>query len=523
MLKLLQEFKNFREEIKNEINQSSQAFSSLINGFDILLITKENAHIIKNTMNSSKIMVFDQCEIFQNRYLFICLEQIFIIINENDFDLITNFFYLNSNSEMHFLSDYILNFFAMKIVNNNNILFKASIYNSESTVSKFVSEFMSRINSNKKCQIWNYIEKCFFTYVIEKYLIKQDRIIEYKKFFDSSLNKVDIKKNNYITIKTYSQGTSTINQLIYFFENGNFYILKSHQKTNYFEREKKNYYSVHHPFISKFYGTTNIEGQNALILGYVNGITLDKIIKQQKMSLTYKTRIIFQLLIVINYLHEKKFIYRDLKPNNIIIDNYGTLVLIDLDEMISYDDKDKIFSSYAASGDFLDSIFVAPELAKGEPFSFSADIFSVGMIIYFIILEEMPIFQNMQYHYKKFPADYHNYEMIFKKCTQLDEKKRPKISEIINDFYFNILVQFLIFKLEENTIKSIKYIHTEKYFKFWVFLSEIEKPYSIYKIGKMYEKGEILKKNLFKAVDCYKAGAYHNNIQAAFRNLSNKT
>lgn len=43
-------------------------------------------------------------------------------------------------------------------------------------------------------------------------------------------------------------------------------------------------------------------------------------------------------MIVIEYLHNNNFIYRNLKPNNVILDHSGTLVFIDLDRMISCED-----------------------------------------------------------------------------------------------------------------------------------------------------------------------------------------
>lgn len=49
-----------------------------------------------------------------------------------------------------------------------------------------------------------------------------------------------------------------------------------------------------------------------------------------------KFTIIFELIMIINYFHKNGFIYRDLRPNNIIIDeNKNAFFFFDFDQMIT--------------------------------------------------------------------------------------------------------------------------------------------------------------------------------------------
>ena len=69
----------------------------------------------------------------------------------------------------------------------------------------------------------------------------------------------------------------------------------------------------------------------------MNGRTLNKI-SDIHLTKDEKITILFELMITLEFLHRNHFIYRDLKPNNVIIDKNKTIVLIDFDRMINADD-----------------------------------------------------------------------------------------------------------------------------------------------------------------------------------------
>ena len=138
-----------------------------------------------------------------------------------------------------------------------------------------------------------------------------------------------------------------------------------------------------------------------------------------------KIKIIFEIILTISYLHNNGFVYRDLKPNNIIIDNNKNAVLIDFDRMVL---NDEINDEKQRTIDF-NSIFAAPEINYGEVI-FENDIYSIGQIIYFIINEKSPS------HSKKTKIFEKNIEFrqIYYRCTSENIKNRPSISQLIEIF-----------------------------------------------------------------------------------------
>ncbi|KAJ3000191.1 hypothetical protein HDV02_000104 [Globomyces sp. JEL0801] len=75
----------------------------------------------------------------------------------------------------------------------------------------------------------------------------------------------------------------------------------------------------------------------------------------------------------VNHLHQNGIIHRDLKPENILVDDEGHLLLTDFNCSLSL--KDKIPESRAGTLDYL-----APEMFLDEPYKYSVDWWSFGIV-----------------------------------------------------------------------------------------------------------------------------------------------
>ena len=156
------------------------------------------------------------------------------------------------------------------------------------------------------------------------------------------------------------------------------------------DREINNYSKLNHPLLPKFIGTTKIE--NFLVIEFIKGKTLSNI-KQFNLRHDEKIKIIWQLMDVLDFLHHKKHIYRDLKPNNVMIDDNKNVVLIDFDRIIDFNDPHRTCESSPN--------FAAPEI-QSENLTFKCDVYSLGQMIYFIINETEPDIIINKFYIKKF-------------------------------------------------------------------------------------------------------------------------
>jgi serine/threonine protein kinase len=68
----------------------------------------------------------------------------------------------------------------------------------------------------------------------------------------------------------------------------------------------------------------------------VNGLSLDKLRKQKDILISEVKYLLVQLLDTVNYIHSLSVCHRDIKPDNIIVDEYFTLFLIDFNVAVMF-------------------------------------------------------------------------------------------------------------------------------------------------------------------------------------------
>lgn len=145
--------------------------------------------------------------------------------------------------------------------------------------------------------------------------------------------------------------------------------------------------------------------------------------------------IIFELLLTISFIQSKNCIYRNLKPNNIIIDQDKNTILIDFDRLINY--QEDIIDENTTH--YFSNVYICPEIMLGtiKEYTFFEDIYSIGILIYYIMFERFPDNKNdklNEYSFIEFRKNYPNLEKLCERCTQMEPKNRPTIYELVNFF-----------------------------------------------------------------------------------------
>jgi len=208
----------------------------------------------------------------------------------------------------------------------------------------------------------------------------------------------------------------------------------------YIEREMETLTSLHHPNIVQLLGIC-IHGDDVYIVTeYVAGGNLRKRLKREDgtpMSWKLKVTIAKGLALAMTYLHSKKIIHRDLKSHNVLLDGDGRVKLCDfgLARRATPSAGAPQMMTLVGTDDWM-----APEVAAGNDYDQSCDVFSFGMVLYEILSRRKPPERQLINQFAFMPDGVKDHipkdaprglwEMMVE-CASFESSKRPNFVDIV--------------------------------------------------------------------------------------------
>jgi len=171
--------------------------------------------------------------------------------------------------------------------------------------------------------------------------------------------------------------------------------VSSREFNDRFEREAQAISTLNHPNICTLYDV----GPNYLVMEYIEGETLSKLIERGPLTLDKALSYAVQIVDALAAAHSKGVIHRDLKPGNIIITRNGVKVL---DFGLAKVGTEKPSAESAANiqtvtepitraGAMLGTLYyMSPEQVEGKDADERSDIFSFGVVFYEMITGQRP-------------------------------------------------------------------------------------------------------------------------------------
>jgi serine/threonine-protein kinase len=154
-----------------------------------------------------------------------------------------------------------------------------------------------------------------------------------------------------------------------------------------FEREAQMIASLEHPHILPVIDYGLADGLHYIVMRYIEGGSLDERMRRKQLSLQECARFLTQIASALDYAHRKGVVHRDLKPNNVLLDSDENSYLTDFGIARLTQSQTRLTATGSVMGT---PAYMSPEQAMGRPVDGRSDIYTLGVMLYEMVLNKLP-------------------------------------------------------------------------------------------------------------------------------------
>lgn len=153
-----------------------------------------------------------------------------------------------------------------------------------------------------------------------------------------------------------------------------------------FEREAHAATSLNHPNIVAIYDVGDEDDLYYIVMEHVDGVTLKQYLQEEYISVDEALRIMGQICDAIDHAHANRIIHRDIKPQNMMIDQHGSVKVTDFGIAVAMSN-----ATLTHTMSVLGSVhYFSPEQARGKFADEKSDIYSLGAVLYELLTGRVP-------------------------------------------------------------------------------------------------------------------------------------
>ena len=200
--------------------------------------------------------------------------------------------------------------------------------------------------------------------------------------------------------------------------------------------------SLNHPNIIKLKGWFEDRDTIYMVLEYIPNKDCARVFKQKLPSKSQLKNIMKQLVNVLEYVHKEGIVHRDIKLENILIDDKMNIKLIDFGLCAIKQYEDEMLEGTVGT-----VRFSAPELVEGKMYNDGIDLWSLGVVFFMLLTGNYPFdgskkesifarIKSKKLHFSKYNLDSKEVHLL-RGLLEKDPEKRIEIEDILKEEYFN--------------------------------------------------------------------------------------
>jgi serine/threonine-protein kinase len=153
-----------------------------------------------------------------------------------------------------------------------------------------------------------------------------------------------------------------------------------------FLREARGLARLSHPNLIHVHDVIVRDDRIVMITEYVRGVSLDVLLaRKRRLEPRHVVKIGIQLARAIDYMHARGFLHRDLKPSNVMLQQDGSIRLIDFGLAARAEDITRHSRRAFGTPDYM-----APEQLMGEELDARTDVYQLGVTLYELLSGSRP-------------------------------------------------------------------------------------------------------------------------------------
>lgn len=159
-----------------------------------------------------------------------------------------------------------------------------------------------------------------------------------------------------------------------------------------FAIEQRTLAQLNHHSIARIYdANTTTDGTPFFVMEYVQGQPLADYCAAHHCSLQQRMQLFRSVCEAVVYAHQHAVLHRDLKPSNILVKEDGSVRLLDFGIAKHLESLEDAAEQTMTGLRLMTPAYASPEQIRGEAVGVQSDVYSLGVILYELLTEKLPV------------------------------------------------------------------------------------------------------------------------------------